>query len=388
MNLLRSNLLRTFLLIALMIFVWPALAAADTDDTPEESGEENRSLTLGGALRLNAAWKDYDQGSKDRSGNFGFEVFMASVKAEYGDFHAAVQYRWYADFQAVRYAYLGYDINQNWEMQLGVHQVPFGNLPYNAHSFWFDATYYMGFEDDYDTGVKLIYDKGPWDFHAAFYKNSEYLDSSRVDRYSFDLVTDGDQQNEEINQGNLRLARDFKPTKGMTLNIGTSLEYGQMYNTVTTRNGDRHAAAVHGDMKYHDWNVQLEWVEYSFDPENPVGVDTATVQLGAFQFPFMVAAEGSIASLNIAKEFSPGWRLADTITCYNDASIVSPSGSAGSDSIQNVTGCVFAKKGLYTYLDWINGQNMWFAGGPGIGLDAPDSDEWKSRVNLNFGFFF
>ena len=379
---------RVLVLVALMLFVGSSAAAEDDGDPEEDSGAVNKSLTLGGAIRWNAAWKDYDQDSKDRSGEFGFEVFMATVDAEYGDFHAAVQYRWYADFQAVRYAYLGYDINQDWEMQLGIHQVPFGNLPYNAHSFWFDATYYMGFEDDYDSGLKFIYDKGPWDFHAAFYKNSEYVDGSRADRYSFDLVTSDTQQNEEINQGNLRLARDFKPAEGMTVNLGASLEYGQIYNTVTTRNGERHGAAVHGDLKYRGWNVQLEWVDYRFDPENPVGVDTATVQLGAFQFPFLVAAEGNIFSVNVAKEFTPGYRLADSITCYNDFSRVSPSGSAGADSTQNVTGCVFVKKGLYTYLDLIHGQNMWFAGGAGIGLDAPDADEWKSRVNLNVGLFF
>ena len=73
MNQLRSNLLRAFLLTALMTFVWPALAAAEADDTPEESVEENRSLTLGGAIRLNAAWKDYDQGSKDRSGSHALD---------------------------------------------------------------------------------------------------------------------------------------------------------------------------------------------------------------------------------------------------------------------------------------------------------------------------
>ena len=88
MNRFQSGLAGVVLLTALMLFARPTAAV-------EDSGEENKSLTLGGAIRWNAAWKDYDQDSKDRSGEFGFEVFMATVDAEYGDFHAAVQYRWY-----------------------------------------------------------------------------------------------------------------------------------------------------------------------------------------------------------------------------------------------------------------------------------------------------
>jgi len=46
------------------------------------------------------------------------------------------------------------------------------------------------------------------------------------------------------------------------------------------------------------------------------------------------------------------------------------------------------KKGLYLYTDWITGQNMWFDGGPGIGLNESDADEWKGRININFGYYF
>ena len=53
-----------------------------------------------------------------------------------------------------------------------------------------------------------------------------------------------------------------------------------------------------------------------------------------------------------------------------------------------LSGCLVNKKGLYLYIDWITGQNMWFAGGPGIGLDQEGWDEWKGRLNVNFGYFF
>jgi len=55
--------------------------------------------------------------------------------------------------------------------------------------------------------------------------------------------------------------------------------------------------------------------------------------------------------------------------------------------VQNVTGCMLVSGGLYTYVDWIAGKNMWFAGGNGVGLES-SAGEWNSRLNVNFGYYF
>ena len=47
-------------------------------------------------------------------------------------------------------------------MQVGVHQVPFGILPWASHNFYFQLPYYLGLEDDYDLGVKHILKQGEW----------------------------------------------------------------------------------------------------------------------------------------------------------------------------------------------------------------------------------
>ena len=43
---------------------------------------------------------------------------------------------------------------------------------------------------------------------------------------------------------------------------------------------------------------------------------------------------------------------------------------------------------MVAYLDWIAGRNMWFAGGPGIGIVDEANAGWHSRLNLNVGFYF
>ena len=93
-------------------------------------------------------------------------------------------------------------------------------------------------------------------------------------------------------------------------------------------------------------------------------------------------------SLNVAYAVPrSGWF--DGITCYNNLSTSQPVGGAGlRPSWQNVTGCSFAKDRMFAYVDWIAGRNMWFVGGSGVGIEAPGSDRWRSRLNINVGFYF
>lgn len=115
-------------------------------EPPEASPPESPEpvLTIGGAVRLNYNWREFSEPDKDKVGDFGFELFRLDVNGEYGDLTLSAQYRWYAPFEAVHHAYVGYQLSPEWEAQLGIHQVPFGILPYASHSFWFGATYLLG----------------------------------------------------------------------------------------------------------------------------------------------------------------------------------------------------------------------------------------------------
>jgi hypothetical protein len=345
-------------------------------------------LSIGGAIRLNYGWKTYDDDLKKRGGDFGFELFRMEADGECGNIYFSIQYRWYEYFNAIHHGYFGYHLSPDLDLEIGIHQVPFGILPYASHSFWFGATYYLGLEDDYDAGIKLVWRKKNWTFHGAFYKNPEYIDNTRLGRYSFDLVTSEQQQNGETNQANLRIAYDLIPENGMVLNIGISGEYGGIWNNTSKQTGSRFAVAVHADWKFKEWNLQLQGIHYQYDPVNPDSVSDRSLQFGAFMAPFMVIANANVLTFNIAKRIELNGSLIDNITFYNDFSITMPSWENTQNSIQNVTGCLVNKKGLYLYIDWISGQNMWFAGGPGIGLNEPGWDEWKGRLNVNFGYFF
>lgn len=342
-------------------------------------------LDVGGALRVGYSWLDYDKKSKEQHGDFDFDLFRLDLSGSAGPFDFSAQYRWYEDFDTVQHAWIGYQLNDTTKARLGLFKVPFGLQPFASHSFWFGATYYLGFEDDYDEGIELHSTSGPWSAHLAFFRSAEY-GSSRLDRYSFDVVTGGAQRNEESDQFNGRLAYRWQHAADDSSEIGISAQWGELYNDATRDSGERHAIALHWDGNYGPWHLQLQWIDYRFAPANPAGISDDHIQLGAFGAPFLVAAEGGVATLNIARHFEAVPAPLDKITCYNDYSVVSPrTGDGAQDSIQNVTGCLLTAGRIYTYIDWIAGKNMWFIGGPGVGLT---DDRWRSRFNVNIGFYF
>ncbi len=358
-------------------------------EVEEATVEDEDGINFGGAVRLNYGWRDYDDQNKDRLGDFELELFRVNVSGSVGDVLLDAEWRRYNDFQAIHHAWVGYNFSDDLQMQLGITQVPFGILPYASHSFWFTGNYYLGYEDDYDTGIKFIHTPNEdWTFHYGFFKNPEYANDARADRYSFDLVTAGDQQNTETNQINFRAERHLTFSEDANMNVGVSLQAGQMYNRATEKNGDRWAVMGHMDSYFGPWNLRLQAMRYNYNPENPEGVSDDFVQKGAFAFPFLMAAEANVYTYSISRAFNVDWGPITWVNCYNEGTFIDPRVSNSDESIQSVTGCSVAAGGVFAYFDWIAGKNMWFAGGDGIGLDATTAGKWQSRLNINIGYYF
>lgn len=179
--------------------------------------------------------------------------------------------------------------------------------PYASHSFWFGLPYYVGLEDDYDSGLKLLYSQGDFSLDAAFYKNAEWGANGTPYRYSYDVYnqdageTDSFPQhaNEESNQLNLQARYKLDHTGGST-ELGVSGQYGELYNTITEDTGDHWAAAAHPNIFLGRWNLMLEAGRYAYNPENPAGQRDDVVHMGAYADDFAVAAESDFVVANLA----------------------------------------------------------------------------------------
>lgn len=231
----------------------------------------------------------------------------------------------------------------------------------------------------------------------AFYKNAELGDSSDTGRYSVDVISSvgGDgygyyggtntNGNEETNQFNGRVAYTFDHGDFGSTEIGLSGQWGQLYNNETKDTGDHWAGAVHLVGNYGRWNVQLEGIQYEYDPENPVGTSDDAIVMGGYNYAWGTPAEATIGTFNVAYGLPVNLGPISKLTFYSDNTVIEPEEDYMATIWQNVVGTMITSGPLYTYIDIISGKNMIFAGG---NMVNDEDGHRKTRLNINFGYYF
>nr|WP_090363127.1 hypothetical protein [Ferrimonas sediminum] len=357
--------------------------------TPVQAQEED-GISIGGAVRVNYGMKLYSDASKDKGGDLTFDMAAIKFNGKHGDWGLASEYRFTSSTDYIKYGYGYYDVSPEWQLQFGINKVPFGNREFISNSWWFGIPYYLGFEDDHDVGLKATFDNGQWHTDLGFYKNPEY-GASENKRYATDLYTGTingtEYANEETNQLNLRQTYTLAHDGGSTT-IGGSVQWGQIYNSKTEKNGDRYAIAAHLDSSFNGWNIQLQAMQYEYDAENQAGVDGNKIGVSVVSWQYEIASKGQAYNFNIAKTFPTSW---GSVKVYNDFGIMTPDTDDDSfdNSYQNVTGAAIAAGPLYIMADFVMGRNMTFSTemDDHVGLEEA-GDGWDQRININFGYYF
>ncbi len=379
------------LFLSAFLMCLPAAGSAMSADEFSKMYDQLQKIDIGGALRVQYNYKDWDDKQDEKIGDFAFDTFRFNLDGEIGDMILSAEYRFYPeyDFTCIHHGWIGYNFNENWQGQIGVHQVPFGIQPYASHNFWFSGAYYNGFEDDYDMGIKALYNNGPWDLAFAFYKNGELGSPSDADRYSVDVLSTGF-ENEETNQGNIRAAYTITHNDTCSTEFGISGQYGEIYNSITDDTGDHYAGALHIVGNYGNWNIQLEGVQYEYDPENPPEANDDVIYVGAYSYSWGIPTEAVMGIANIAYTLPVDFGPIDSLTFYSDNTIIDPDNSDWDETWQNVLGCLIAAGPVYTYIDIISAENMPFMGGSMVNnLDGwESSSDRNTRLNINIGYYF
>lgn len=368
-------------------------------------------LKIGGAVRSNLFYKTWEDAafSQARYGNWAFDTLRLTADSHYQNIRFSSEYRLYPGYQFLRYGWAGYTFADHLELQAGVHKVPFGLLPYASNNWFLSLPYYLGFEDDYDAGLKLIAPFAGWgiplEAQLAFYKNDEgsftgrSLDSAR---WSYDVVRSSPgelagaglgslQANRETNQGNLRLAHSLAHGAWGTTELGVSGQYGGLYNDLTGRNGDRWATAAHVDGNYWNrLNIKLQVMRYAFRPENPTNQDPDVVTMGAYDAPYKVAARANVYGLGLGYRIPVSWGPISQVMLYDDFSSLQKEPASFAPSHMNVLGASVTAGPMIAYLEAVSGLNHPWVGsdyGRALAEGSPDA-RWETRFNLNVGYYF
>ncbi len=355
------------------------------------------SFTIGGALWLRSALQGWEERSSANRRGVYFDQFRLGVSGEHGFADQAklkfsTQVRWWSYQFALHHMWIAVEINENHELRYGISQVPFGALPSVSSSFWFSLNYYHGLEGDHDAGGQYIFTKSGTQLHLGYFRNEEYNDPTATNRWAPDLIIDGDQQNFERHQGNIRLAHTFGEGTKNSTEIGISGQFGGILNEVNNGRGTRWASAIHLVGNYGNWNFNLQGTRYEFNPENPEGVDDRLVLMGFFSDRRLVAAKATTFVGNVRYYWNVDWWLFEKITTYIEYSHVFKDEKDFHDSRLFNPGVVLQAGPFYIWTDLMLAQNSWWFNdsfadsGPGPGSANPD--DWQLRTNLSVQWYF
>lgn len=425
-----QNTIAFFLsLVFLAASVSIAVATPEDDEEDEEASsgitliaqddEDDDFLTIGGALRVNAVQEFYEGDTTTENGYITIDTWRLNVEGRTVGIPFNFEYRFYPTFDThfIHTGWIGWDFSEATQLQLGVSQAPFGNIPFASNSWWFQHGYYMGLEDNRQMGAQLITEICGIDTRAAFYRQpapagpSSFATSADEEgassgvggdgRYSYNVIPvvdaddrlgiapDGDQSLRELNTSYLRLAAPI----GTTSEIGVSGRLGQLYNRELDEADFTTAISGHASLDLGNFNLMPQVTYFNFEATNDDGSTAQTVPMGAYASgAYPVAAEATKYQLSLSYSWDVDLGPVSNITFYNDYAYLDKANDAFNDTQQNIFGFLLTKGNIFTYVDIASGKNQpWLTDkdsfGTGLGEGVADPD-WNTRLNINVGYYF
>ncbi|PIB37215.1 hypothetical protein BFP72_18275 [Reichenbachiella sp. 5M10] len=342
--------------------------------------KKDYELKIGGAIRANYFVKSWVDQNKKTGGELAYDMVRFDVDANYKNVIASGQIRFYSQAYGgilIHHAYMGYQFDDYSQVLVGIHQVPFGIQTYASNNWFFNINYYVGLEDDYDMGLKYVYQKDKWGFAAAFYKNSE-MPADNFSRYSYDIT--GTQN--EVNQGNLKLTYTVA-----NIEWGASMELGQLEEVATGDLGTHSAGALHVHGRFGRFDVKLQATYFHMSPKGP---ESNYVYMSAYGAEYEVASAARSYTIGFMYSLPLEWGPIASLDFYNDFGYIDKTEQGYSDSVMNVLGVGVNMGKMYSYVDWAMGKNHpWLGPDWTSALSVGDADaEWHTRFNINFGYYF
>ncbi len=391
------------------------LVESETSAVAAEVEEPKKSpIRIGGAIRANHAYGDYDGRRGENIGDSDFELLRLNVDLDYNGVIGRAEYRYYDDYSMMHTAWLGYTSDGLGTLKAGIVRVPFGPGPWGVSNSWFfDQHYYVGLSDDMDLGARWTKAFGDLTVDLAYYLEDEgHWDGSSRDsaRYSYDpvkwssgassdgTVTDYKENGfEEKHQVNLRLIYSTESIG----DIGMSFQYGGLEGTNVDDSGASHlAVSAHAVTPLRDFSLhsQLSYYSYDITDDTPWGTGDL-IPMGAFDFAWPVASEAWIPAVSLRYNRLEGADISwlDGVTPYVEwSSIMNKKGDLNDSTLWSF-GALWYWGSLYIYTELGLSDGNYFVGAEGddyssfYGVNdfgASGNNEWHKRFNVNVGYYF
>lgn len=370
----------------------PSVAPAIIEEpvsSPERTGIVLGPVKIAGAMRANYTIGDYpdtpgpSRGSK--GGNFELDTFRINAELKKDSYIGSLEYRWYNGYNFFHHVWLGYEFSPESHLEAGLTRVPFGPTAYGISQSWFfDLHYYVGLADDMDLGLKYTHEFEDWTLDIGYFPSSEWNgNGTSVDsaRYSYDVVRTPQGGYDEEHQFNVRAVYHFD-IGGIDTDLGASAQFGLLRGNHVS-DGNHMAGSLHMVNRYEGWKLssQITRYEYYLDGLN-------LVPMGAYDYAADVAAKAWVAGTSLSYHIdTKNINWLDSVTPYIEYSIIMKDKKAFNDSEMFIVGAAWASGGWYIYTDLAFSNGNYFVGNKGD-FGENINNQWQTRFNINFGYYF
>lgn len=364
--------------------------ALSIGDANSDLGE----LTVSGWLRANIQDKDYS----DNDRKFKFDAAKIAVTYDANRFFGNFEYRCYqfdtlCDFSALVNANLGYKLNADHRLVLGIQDVPFG--PGRGwSSIWYGGILVnAGLEDAHNFGLNLksnISDTTKLDL-AYFARDAgnyvgKSLDASRYTANFVQPENAGDGYLKEKNMFVGRLDQQL-PTiiQDLKLSLGGSYWYSELENKIYDRTGHRKSWAIFSRANYKGFNLILTGGKNKISNKDPLYPNYSMI--GSFDSSYYIANDADFYTLDLNYAYkAPDDKF--TLTPYATHTAYKKNIDQYKDSTRNVLGAQLDVKQFSVAAEYIMGKNDVFINGSTHSLASGDDNKTHKMLNLLFFYNF
>ncbi|MDN5491050.1 MAG: hypothetical protein L0G57_11960 [Acinetobacter sp.] len=339
------------------------------------------ALTLSGFLRV----KYQDKSWSDNDHKLTFDAAKINLDYQSPKLFGHVEYRCYqfdklCDFSSLVDGYLGYKINQNDNITLGLQTVPFGPGRFWESNWYGGIVTQFGLEDVHNFGVKYHFQPfKATDVDLAYFAKDggKYGSSSDASRYTANYVESLDEKNMWI----ARISRDLKLSEDdkLTAKLGGAYWYSDIDNDVTQSTGNRKAWTLFSTISYENLAFTLTGGKNKVDNKDPINANISTV--GSFKDNYDIANNGTFYTADISYAFKNVGKIG-TITPYAMYSTYKKDAEGFKDSSRSILGVSVDHEQFTFVAEYIIGKNDFNIGGTTESYAIGDDSGTNKLLNL------
>ncbi|MDO7383816.1 hypothetical protein RKQ52_01540 [Acinetobacter baumannii] len=359
-----------------------------------DSRSDLGSITFSGWLRANIQDKSYSDNEHKLKFDAAKFALQYDAKQLFGNFeYRCYQFDQICDFSSLVNANLGYKIDQNNRVTLGVQDVPFG--PGRGWSTnWFGGiAVTAGLEDVHNLGINFnsqITDNTKIDIAYFARDGGNYVGHGKdASRYSVNYVEPDDPNNTYLQEKNMIVTRiDQKLPQwvdGLNISLGGSYWYSQLDNKTNNETGHRNSWAIFSRANYNNVNLTLTGGKNKITNKDPLQPDYSV--MGSFDTNYYVANDADFYTIDINYTFKdPHSRF--SLTPYATYSLYKKNVDDYKSSTRHAIGTQLDIKKFSFAAEYIIGKNDAFINGNSQSLAMGDDNTSNKMLNLLFFYNF